>query len=56
MVNSDYKADLIYYEVNSDYKAKGDALWYFVDQEYKADKKIYNWLVDINKPTKLTRR
>lgn len=53
-VKSDYQADLLYCEVSSEYRAKGDALWFYaksesqatcklcwVSSEYHADVKVY---------------
>ena len=37
----DCKAELLYYEVDKEYKAKGDELWYFVDKENKATTTIF---------------
>jgi hypothetical protein len=42
VVDAEYKADLLVYKENAEYKAgNNDGRWFFVDAEYKANKKIY---------------
>ena len=41
LVSQEYKADLLFYEEDHDYQAKGDNLWYFTNKEYKSTIKIY---------------
>ena len=42
MVDADYKADLLVYKVDADYKAgDNDGKWFFTDTDYKAKKKIF---------------
>ena len=40
-VDDDYKADILVYVVNDDYKATSDEKWYYVNDDYKATTKIY---------------
>jgi len=42
VVDAAYKADLLIYKVNYNYKAgKNNGKWYFTDTGYKAEKKIF---------------
>lgn len=40
VTDKEYKADLLVYVVNQDYKAKSDGLWYVVDQDKNGYTKI----------------
>jgi lipocalin len=44
VVDAEYKADLIVYKTDKDYRAKANenkGIWYFTDKSYRADKKVY---------------
>jgi hypothetical protein len=43
-VDSEYRADLVVYKTDKEYRAKASenkGIWFFTDKQYRADKKVY---------------